>query len=85
VALDGLQIQDFTSADGKKRCAIVQRSDGFFLYSEETFVTDDEREFGGGIYEYWTPTHFSGLFDTAAAAKADALGQLPWLRETTNE
>lgn len=48
-------------------------------------MTDDEREFGGGIYEYWTPTHFSGLFDTAAAAKADALGQLPWLRETTNE
>jgi hypothetical protein len=31
--------------------------------------------------EYWTPSHFSGLFETAAEAKADALGQLPWLKQ----
>ena len=85
MALDGIQIEGFTSADGKKRCAIVQRSDGFFLYSEETFITEDECPFGGGIYEYGTPTHFSGLFDTAAAAMADAMGQLPWLREDMNK
>jgi hypothetical protein len=76
-------IEALTSADGKKRCDIVQRPDGFFVYIEETFFTEDEREFGGGIYDYWSPTYFSGLFDSAESAKADAVGQFPWLREAT--
>ena len=74
-------IEAFASADGKKRCEIVQRPDRFFVYVEETLRTDDEREFGGGIYDYWSPTHFSGLFDSLEDARADAVGQIPWLRD----
>ncbi len=33
------------------------------------------------MLEYWSPTHFSGLFDTSEAAPRDALEQLPWLAE----
>ena len=49
----GVRIEALTSADGKKRWEVVQRPDGFFVYSEEQFFTEDERQFGGGIYDYW--------------------------------
>lgn len=69
------------SPDGTKRWALVQRADGFFVYSEDTFLTEDLREFGAGLLEYWSPTHFSGLFETEDEARADAAGNLPWLNE----
>lgn len=69
-----------TSADGTKRWELVRRRDGFFVYSEDSLASDDLREFGGDIIEYWSPTLFSGLFETAEEARADALGNLPWLR-----
>ena len=71
-------IESAISVDGTKRWKLIRRQDGFFVYFEDTFVTEDLREFGGGMIEGWTPTHFSGLFDTAEAAKSDALGELPW-------
>ena|SRR5215472_1981447 len=77
----GIRMEAASSLDGKKRWAVVQRPDGFFVYSEETFLTEDETQFGGGIYDYWSPTHVSGLFDTLESAKADAMGQFPWLRD----
>jgi hypothetical protein len=79
--LDPVILEAATSIDGTKRWELVRREDGFFVYSEDSFLSDDLREFGGGIEEYWSPTYFSGLFDTAEAAKVDALGTLPWLRE----
>ncbi|MEO8454782.1 MAG: hypothetical protein ABI454_06455 [Sphingomicrobium sp.] len=74
-------VEAATSADGLRRWELVHRSDGFFLYSEDSFISEDLTEFGGGIMEYWTPTHFSGLFQTAEEARADAVGQLPWLKQ----
>jgi hypothetical protein len=74
-------LESGASADGLKRWELVRRDDGFFLYSEDRFVSEDLREFGGRIERYWTPTHCSGLFDTAEATRADAVGQLPWLRD----
>lgn len=74
-------IEAATSADGTRRWVLVRRGDGFFVYSEDTFFSEDLREFGAGIQEYWSPTHFSGLFNTAEEAKVDALGQLPWLKK----
>lgn len=69
------------SPDGTRRWELVQRGDGFFIYSEETFVSEDLREFGVDVQEYWTPSHLSGLFTKEEEARADALGQLKWLRE----
>lgn len=83
MSFDGVRFEALTSGDGKRRCELVQRPDGFFFYAEETFITLDEREFGGGIYDYWRPTFFSALFDTVEAAKADGVQQFPWLREAS--
>ncbi|MEA1013707.1 hypothetical protein [Sphingosinicella sp. LY1275] len=74
-------IEADVSVDGTKRWELVHRGDGFFVYSEDSFRSEDLREFGAGIEEYWSPTHFSGLFETAEEAKADALRQLPWLKQ----
>ncbi len=73
-------VEAATSADRTKRWELVRREDEFFVYSEDTYSSEDLREFGSGIEEYWSPTHLSGLFDTAEAAKAYALGTLPWLK-----
>ena len=73
-------IEMAVSEDGKKRWHLLQRSDGFLTYNEDTFFTEDLSDFDAGIMEYWTPTHFSGLFDTAEAARTDALVTLKWLR-----
>jgi hypothetical protein len=79
--VDPVIVEAATSADGTRRWELRQRADGFFVYSEDSFVSEDLSEFGAGIERYWTPTHFSGLFDTADEAKLDAVGQLPWLKE----
>lgn len=73
-------IEVVTSSDGAKRWRLERREDGFFVYTEDTFFSEDLREFGPGIREYWSPTGFSGIFNTAEEAKVDALGQLPWLK-----
>jgi hypothetical protein len=73
-------IEARTSADGTRRWELVRRSDGFFVYSEDSLASDDLREFGGDIIEYWSPTFDSGLFERAEEARADALGNLPWLK-----
>ena len=78
---ESITVAAHTSLDGAKRWELVQRPDGFFVYSEDTFMSEDLREFGAGVEEYWSPTHFSGLFETEREAKADALGQLPWLKD----
>ncbi|WP_031393902.1 hypothetical protein [Sphingomonas sp. STIS6.2] len=74
-------IQTAVSTDGKKRWHLLQRSDGFVTYDEDTFFTEDLSEFDAGIMEYWSPTRFSGLFDTVVEARTDALGTLVWLKE----
>jgi hypothetical protein len=74
-------IEAGVSIDGTKRWELIRRCDGFFVYSEDQFFSEDLREFGAGIEEYWSPTHFSGLFETAEEVRADALGQLPWLKQ----
>ena len=73
-------IEEATSADRLRRWKLLHRDDGFFAYCEDSFISEDLTQFGAGIMEYWTPSHFSGLFVTAEEAKADALGQLPWLK-----
>jgi|1186.fasta_scaffold42725_4 hypothetical protein len=81
MSTEDMTVEAGTSVDGTKRWKLIQRTDSFFVYSEDSFISEDLTEFGAGMQEYWTPTHFSGLFNKAEEAKADALGQLPWLRE----
>ncbi|HEX8443878.1 MAG TPA: hypothetical protein VF631_09555 [Allosphingosinicella sp.] len=74
-------LETAASLDGTKRWHLLRRDDGFFVYDEDSFFSEDLSDFGGGLMEYWTPTHFSGIFDTPEAARRDALGQIAWLRE----
>jgi hypothetical protein len=74
-------LESAVSKDGKKRWELLKRDDGFFAYNEDTFFVEDLSEFDAGTLEYWSPTHLSGLFDTAAEARKDSLGTLPWLGE----
>ncbi len=73
-------LETATSLDGTRRWHLLHRNDDFVVYDEDSFFSEDLSEFGGGLMEYWTPTHTSGLFDTAEAARNDALGQLTWLK-----
>jgi hypothetical protein len=68
------------SADGTRRVTFYQRSDGFFDYVEDTFFSDDCTEFGGGVMEYWTPVHSSGIYQTEQLAREAAAGELPWVK-----
>lgn len=80
MTVEPMIVETATSKDDRKAWALERREDGLFVYSEMTLFSV---ELGSGeLEEYWSPSHFSGLFDTAEAAKADALGTLPWLRET---
>lgn len=78
---DPVLLETAVSVDGKRRWHLLQRANGFAIYNEDTFYIEDLSEFDGGVLEYWSPTHFSGLFDTVAEARKDALGTLPWLKE----
>ena len=77
-------IEAVTSAHGKRRWTLTQRPDGLFLYSEETFVILDERNFGGAAYEVWKPSHGSGVYASAEEAKTNAMRELPWLRNAAS-
>jgi len=76
-------VETIVGAGGTKRFELVRRGDGFFAYSEDSFLSEDLREFGGGTEEYWSPTHFSGLFERADEAMSDALAKLPWLKQAS--
>lgn len=79
MSLSNVFLQTAMSADGTKRWEFVRRHDGFFMYTEDTYV--DLRADGGCVDGYWSPSHRSGLFDIAEAAKDDALRTLLWLSD----
>jgi hypothetical protein len=61
------------SEDGSRRAFIKRRTDDFLL-----FVV--EQRFVEGGSTFWTPTHFSGLYETDEMAERDAraiLGTFP--------
>jgi hypothetical protein len=71
--MDWKEIKRVLSADGKQRMLIMAASGNLFRFDEDTYVTEDG-------YTFWTPTHISGLYDSAEAAERDARLELPWLR-----
>ena len=74
------ELETMVSADGRYRVTFCRSSGGFFTFVEDSWDVEDLREFGGGIEEGWTPSHFSGLYATEDDMRADAEGILPWLR-----
>ncbi len=71
--MDWKEIKHVLSADGKKRMLIMEAGN-LFRFDEDTYVTE-------GGYTFWSPTHCSGVYDSAEAAERDARLELPWLRD----
>lgn len=71
----------WTDPGDTRRVVIERVPSGNFRYYEEHFVTVDETAEGGGIYDYWTPMGFSGLYPSVLDAQNDAAARLPWLRD----
>jgi hypothetical protein len=69
------RIAYIVSADGKRAVEIERQENGFYRWVEWKQFPGDEY-----IEDYMSPTHFSGLYDTAEAAERDARF-LPWLRD----
>jgi hypothetical protein len=72
-------VKTITSRDGKHRIDIQRSEDGLFRYAtfNDQFRTDQDFQ----NPPYWTIDTFSGLYETAEAAEADARADFVWLRE----
>ena len=69
-------VESAQSMDAACRYVLRRRADGRFDYAEHQFV--DLRP-DGQIEGYWKPSFTSGLFETAQAARTDALHTISWL------
>lgn len=75
-------IKTTTSLDGKHRIDVERGSSGLYRY-----VTLDDRYRNDPDFQnrpHWTVNEFSGLYQTAEAAEADARAELAWLRKETD-
>ena len=63
----------FDAPDGKRYVEFFERDDGMFVFEETSFQRDLE-------YDFWAPSHGSGLYVSLEAARRDADRELPWLR-----
>jgi hypothetical protein len=76
--MDWKEIKRVPSSDGRKRMLLMAASGNLFRFDEDTYVTEDG-------YTFWTPTHSSGLYDSAEAAERAASMELRWLRDPNSD
>lgn len=68
------------SLDGQRYVEIQISDDGnVFRFVETAHRVDPDEG-----YEYWSPTHWSGLYPDAPSAEMDARRTLAWLRPNSN-
>jgi len=73
------KVKTIASRDGKHTLDIERNEAGLYRY-----VTFSDRYRSDENFQnppYWTIENFSGLFETAEAAEADARSEFAWLRE----
>jgi hypothetical protein len=66
-------IKEIRNPDDTKCVSIMARDDGYYRFVERSLVTQDG-------YTFWTPTYWSGIYETEVAAEGDARTVLPWMR-----
>lgn len=71
-------VKTITSCDSK-HCIDIERSEAG-LYRYVTFSDRDRADEDFQNPPYWTIESFSGLYETAEAAEADAKAEFAWLR-----
>jgi hypothetical protein len=69
-------VETAASMDAACRWVLRERADGRFDYAEYRYV--DLRP-NGQVEGFWERSYTSGLFETAQAARDDALEAIPWL------
>lgn len=69
---DNVVLRTIWSVDRKHWLEIFRRPDGHFGFVAHSQQTEDGDTF-------WAPTEFSGIYDEANRAEADALLSMPWL------
>jgi hypothetical protein len=74
---DWREVSRVNSRDGMKYMSVHTR-DNMFCFVEHTQFTEVEPY---QTYTYFSPTHQSGLYESAEDAERDARLELPWLRE----
>ena len=72
--MDWKEIKRVLSEDGQQRMLVMAAPGSLFRFDEDTHVSKDG-------YTFWSPTHMSGLYDSAEAAERAARMELPWLRD----
>jgi hypothetical protein len=72
-------VKTITSRDGKHRIDIDRSEAGLYRYVtfDDRYRTDDDFH----NPPYWAIEGFSGLYETAEAAEADARAEFAWLRD----
>jgi hypothetical protein len=76
--MDWKEIKRVLSADGKHYMSIMAAPGNLFRFQEHSYVTEDDDTF-------WSPTHGSGLYDSAEAAERNARLELRWLRDRKSD
>lgn len=76
MSIDDGTLETASSIDATCQWVLRHRADGRFDYAEYQYV--DLRP-DGQVEGYWKRSYTSGLFDTAQAARADALDTISWL------
>lgn len=72
-------VKTIASPDGKHRIDIERSDAGLYRY-----VTFSDRYRADEDFQnppFWTIERFSGLYETAEAAEANATAEFPWLRD----
>ncbi|HEY7978049.1 MAG TPA: hypothetical protein VID67_07630 [Rhizomicrobium sp.] len=80
---DWNEAKRITSADETRYVQILTDKDrGLFCFVEHAKFTEEEPH---QTYDYFAPTHQSGLYQSASDAEQAARLELPWLRADSSK
>jgi len=72
-------VKAIQSANGKSKINFLKRHDGLYEYRSYDELIDDGPYAGR---PYWSPTAYSGLYQTLEELERAAMRAVPWLRES---
>jgi hypothetical protein len=74
------EIARVVSQDGQRRMIVTLTPNNLYRFVEETFRTEDAPGASMPPRSYWSPSHMSGLYESAEDAERAAYMKLPCLR-----
>ncbi len=76
------RVKGYLKRDGRKKLDIFKKENGLFQFEETVvdLIIEPDEELGEEGEIYWGRSHLSGLYESMAAADADAKAFIQWLR-----